>query len=99
MTIQQWLEQNVVKSFQEYEERMRDGEFVDDAELVEEVRKLFLSQTKEEVKEVSVTEVSEEMPNGQYRKDVSNSKLRSIIKDFKFTSLEDGIKKTYFTND
>lgn len=39
------------------------------------------------------------MPNGQYRKDVSNSKLRSIIKDFKFTSLEDGIKKTYFIND
>lgn len=42
---------------------------------------------------------NKEMPNGQYRKDVSNSKLRSIIKDFKFTSLEDGIKKTYFIND
>jgi 23S rRNA pseudoU1915 N3-methylase RlmH len=65
MTIQQWLEQNVVKSFQEYEERMRDGEFVDDAELVEEVRKLFLSQTKEEVKEVSVTEVSEEISTNE----------------------------------
>lgn len=34
-------------------------------------------------------------PDGQFRKDVSSKKLLSIVKDFKFTSLEEGIKKTY----
>lgn len=34
-------------------------------------------------------------PDGQYRKDVSNEKMLSIIPDFKFTSLEEGIRKTY----
>jgi len=34
-------------------------------------------------------------PDGQFRKDVDSSKLLSILKDFKFTSLEDGIKITY----
>jgi GDP-L-fucose synthase len=34
-------------------------------------------------------------PDGQYRKDVSNQKMLSIIPDFKFTSLEEGIRKTY----
>ena len=34
-------------------------------------------------------------PDGQYRKDVDSSKLLKLLKDFKFTSLSDGIKKTY----
>jgi len=34
-------------------------------------------------------------PDGQYRKDVSNQKMLSIIPDFKFTPLEEGIKITY----
>jgi len=34
-------------------------------------------------------------PDGQYRKDVSNEKLLSIIPDFKFKPLLDGIKETY----
>jgi GDP-L-fucose synthase len=34
-------------------------------------------------------------PSGQYRKDVDSSKLLSVLKDFKFTSLDDGIRKTY----
>jgi len=34
-------------------------------------------------------------PNGQYRKDVSIDKMLSIVKDFKLTSLIDGIKKVY----
>lgn len=33
-------------------------------------------------------------PDGQYRKDVSNEKMLSLIPDFKFTSLEEGVKKT-----
>ncbi|MBA7587875.1 GDP-L-fucose synthase [subsurface metagenome] len=34
-------------------------------------------------------------PDGQYRKDVCSDKLFGIIGDFKFTSLSEGIKKTY----
>lgn len=34
-------------------------------------------------------------PDGQYRKDVSNNKMMHLIPDFEFTSLEDGIVKTY----
>ena len=34
-------------------------------------------------------------PDGQYRKDVDSSKLLSVLKDFNFTSLEEGIKKVY----
>lgn len=33
-------------------------------------------------------------PDGQYRKDVSNKKMLSLIPDFKFTPLEEGVKKT-----
>lgn len=34
-------------------------------------------------------------PDGQYRKDVSNQKMMNILPDFKFTSLEEGILRTY----
>jgi|TARA_R110000823_G_scaffold168548_4_gene300880 GDP-L-fucose synthase len=34
-------------------------------------------------------------PDGQYRKDVDSSKLISVMKDFKFISLEDGIRRVY----
>jgi len=34
-------------------------------------------------------------PDGQYRKDVDSSKLISVMKDFKFTSLEGGIRRVY----
>ena len=34
-------------------------------------------------------------PDGQYRKDVDSSKLISVMKEFKFTSLGDGIKRVY----
>ena len=34
-------------------------------------------------------------PDGQYRKDVDSSKLLSIMNDFKFTTLKDGIGKVY----
>lgn len=33
--------------------------------------------------------------NGQYRKDVSNEKFKTIYPDFKFTSLEEGLKITW----
>ena len=34
-------------------------------------------------------------PDGQFRKDVDSSKLLSVLKNFKFTPLEEGIKKVY----
>ena len=34
-------------------------------------------------------------PDGQYRKDVDSSKLLSIMEDFKFTTLKEGIGKVY----
>ena len=34
-------------------------------------------------------------PDGQFRKDVDSSKLLSVFKDFKFTTLEEGISKVY----
>lgn len=36
-------------------------------------------------------------PNGQYRKDLSMSKFRSVFPDFQFTSTLEGISKTYKT--
>ena len=34
-------------------------------------------------------------PDGQYRKDVDSSKLLSVLNDFEFTSLEEGIRRVY----
>jgi len=34
-------------------------------------------------------------PDGQYRKDASNTTLKNLFPEFKFTSLKDGIKLTY----
>ena len=34
-------------------------------------------------------------PDGQYRKDCSNEKLKRVMPDFEFTSLFDGIKQTF----
>ncbi|HVE58154.1 MAG TPA: NAD-dependent epimerase/dehydratase family protein [Pyrinomonadaceae bacterium] len=34
-------------------------------------------------------------PDGQFRKDVSNARMRSFLPDFQFTPLQDGIKKVY----
>jgi GDP-L-fucose synthase len=34
-------------------------------------------------------------PDGQYRKDVSNAKMLHLLPNFEFTSLEEGVKRTY----
>ena len=34
-------------------------------------------------------------PDGQFRKDVSNAKMKSFLPDFQFTPLPDGIRKVY----
>jgi len=46
-------------------------------------------------KENLVVNYDNAKPDGQFRKDVDSSKLLSVLKDFKFTSLEEGIKKVY----
>ena len=35
------------------------------------------------------------LPNGQFRKDVSNHKMKKYYKDFKFLNLEDGMREIY----
>lgn len=40
-------------------------------------------------------EYNEKMPNGQYRKDCDNSKLKQLMPDIQFTKLEDGLKEVY----
>ena len=47
------------------------------------------------LKENWVVNYDSAKPDGQFRKDVDSSKLLSVLKDFKFTSLEEGIKKVY----
>ncbi len=42
-----------------------------------------------------ILDFDSDKPDGQYRKDVSNVKMMSLFPDFKFTSLEDGIRQTY----
>ena len=34
-------------------------------------------------------------PDGQFRKDIDSSKLLKVLGDFKFTSLEEGIRRVY----
>ena len=47
------------------------------------------------LKDKLVVNYNSNKPDGQFRKDVDSSKLLSILKDFKFTSLEEGIRKVY----
>ena len=59
--------------------------------------------TIKEIAEIAVKSIgkdykidfSNEGLDGQFRKDVDSSKLLSVLKDFEFTSLNDGIKKSY----
>ena len=46
------------------------------------------------VENISV-EYNEKYPDGQYRKDGSNSKLMKLIGDFEFTSFNKGVNITY----
>ena len=47
------------------------------------------------LKENLVVNYDSTKPDGQFRKDVDSSKLLSVLKDFEFTTLEEGIKKVY----
>ena len=47
------------------------------------------------LKEKLVVNYDNTKPDGQFRKDVDSSKLLSVLKDFEFTPLKEGIKKVY----
>ncbi len=58
---------------------------------IEEITKIGIKACSKELK----INYDKTKPDGQYRKDVDSSKLISVMKDFKFTSLEDGIRRVY----
>jgi len=64
----------------------------DENPTVDEIAKIALKATSSESIKISF---DRSFPDGQYRKDICIDKLLKIIGDFEFTSLSDGIKKTY----
>ena len=56
---------------------------------IEEITKIGLKACSKEDLKINYNNTK---PDGQYRKDVDSSKLMSVLKDFEFTSLEEGIR-------
>ncbi len=65
---------------------------VDENISIKEIAQIALKACDKENFELFFDQIS---PDGQYRKDVSNAKMKSLLPDFEFTPLEDGIKKVY----
>lgn len=65
---------------------------VDENRSIREIAEIALAATGHEDFELVFDENS---PDGQFRKDVSNAKLRALIPDFEFTPLADGIRTVY----
>lgn len=65
---------------------------VDENRSIREIAQIALKATGHEDFELAFDRIS---PDGQFRKDVSNAKMKSLMPDFQFTPLEDGIKKVY----
>ena len=59
---------------------------------IEEITKIGMESCGKGDLEITYDETK---PDGQYRKDVDSSKLLSVLKDFEFTSLEEGIRRVY----
>jgi GDP-L-fucose synthase len=64
----------------------------DETYTIDEIARIALKATNSEHLEIKYDNTK---PNGQYRKDVSNQKLKNLYSDFKFTSLYDGIKTSF----
>ena len=58
---------------------------------IQDIAETAIKATKSELK----IEFDKKSPDGQFRKDLSNKKLFNTIGNFKFTSLYEGINKTY----
>ncbi|HNQ15581.1 MAG TPA: NAD-dependent epimerase/dehydratase family protein [Pyrinomonadaceae bacterium] len=65
---------------------------VDENRTIREIAEIALGACGKDDFELHFDNIS---PDGQYRKDVSNARMRSLIPDFKFTSLNEGIRKVY----
>jgi GDP-L-fucose synthase len=64
----------------------------DENRSIREIAEIALRATNHE--EFSLV-FDQDSPDGQFRKDVSNAKMRSFLPEFQFTPLEDGIRKVY----
>ncbi len=77
-------------------EKHKDGDFINVAPKenisIKEIAQIALRAIEAEDLEIEFDPMS---LDGQFRKDLSADKLLGIIGDFKATSLEDGIRKTY----
>lgn len=65
---------------------------VDENRSIREIAEIALKACGKENFELVFDQTS---PDGQFRKDVSNAKMKSLMPDFQFTPLEEGIKKVY----
>tara|TARA_R110002126_G_scaffold125356_3_gene267582 strand:+ start:616 stop:1521 length:906 start_codon:yes stop_codon:yes gene_type:complete len=68
---------------------------VDDNLSITEMTKIVLKSTNNEHLKIVYDKTKS---NGQHRKDISIEKLKSLIPDYKFITLEEGIKKLYYSN-
>ena len=59
---------------------------------IEEINKIGIESCGKGYLEITYDETK---PDGQYRKDVDSTKLLSILENFKFTTLEEGIRRVY----
>ena len=60
---------------------------------IDEMAKIALKVTNNEHLEIKY---DSSKPNGQYRKDISIEKLKKVIPNYKFITIEEGIKKIYY---
>tara|TARA_Y100000361_G_scaffold68827_1_gene60666 strand:- start:6 stop:908 length:903 start_codon:yes stop_codon:yes gene_type:complete len=78
---------------------MLDNDIVDNFNVapdwVHSINNLAMIGKKACLKDKLVVNYDNTKPDGQFRKDVDSSKLLGVLKDFKFTPLEEGIKKVY----
>lgn len=65
---------------------------VDENRSIREIAEIALRATDHEDFELVFDQTS---PDGQFRKDVSNARMKTFLPDFQFTPLEEGIRKVY----
>jgi GDP-L-fucose synthase len=65
---------------------------VDENRTIREIAEIALKACDKENFELIFDQIS---PDGQFRKDVSNVKMKSFLPDFQFTPLEDGIRRVF----
>jgi len=67
----------------------------DDSPSIKEIAKAGLKATDKYRNKVLELQFDSSKPDGQYRKDCDNSKMRKLFPNFKFLSLEDGLERVY----